>query len=248
VISIRNITKRFGDRAVLDGISLDVAAGEILFIIGKSGTGKSVLLKNIVGLMRPDAGEIWVNGEEISRFSERDYLKVRRKCGLVFQSPALLDSLSVAENVAFGLRAHRVYETESGVQERVTEVLRSVGLNTKVKVRLPGELSFGMQKRVSLARSLALAPEYLLYDEPTTGLDPVAMRSINELIRTLARDLNVTSVVVSHDMPCALDIADRIVCLDGGKVAEIGTPHEIRQSSHPVVQAFLRASFGESSG
>jgi phospholipid/cholesterol/gamma-HCH transport system ATP-binding protein len=251
VIRTKELFKRFEGRSVLDGISFEVARGEILFVIGKSGTGKSVLLKTITGLLRSDAGEIWVDGQEVSRATEREFLAVRRRCGLVFQSPALLDFLTVRENIVFGLRAHRACQSEKELDERVTAALEQVGLDGHWLFHKPSELSFGMKKKVSLARTLALSPDCLLYDEPTTGLDPIATRSTNNLILKLST-AEVTSIVVSHDMESAMELADRILLLDAGKIAAEGTPSELAVNSHPLVRAFLEASgtgeFGEVNG
>lgn len=229
--------KRFGTRTVLNGLNLQIREGEIIFILGTSGTGKSVLLKNLVGLLTPDEGEIWIDNEEVSKFSEEQYLPVRKKCGMVFQHPALFDSLSVYENVAFGLRRH--YQlTEEVIREKVTKALRLVNLQG-VEQKRPAQISYGMQKRVSLARTVALEPRILLFDEPTTGLDPVTTTAVNQLILDLSRELKTTSLVVSHDMNCALAIADRIVVLDKGSIVALGTPEELKKSEHPLVKDFL---------
>ncbi len=222
---------------MLAGISFEVKESEIVFILGTSGTGKSVLLKNIVGLLRPDNGEIWIDGEEVSKISEDDYLPIRKKCGMVFQHPALFDSLSIYDNVAFGVRRHEnLSETEVG--ERVKKCLALVNLQD-VEKKKPGEISYGMQKRVSLARTVAVEPKILLFDEPTTGLDPVTTNAVNHLIFDLSRHLKTTSMVVSHDMGCALEIADRIMVLDKGHVIASGTPTEMKNSDHPLVRDFL---------
>ncbi|MCX7978996.1 MAG: ABC transporter ATP-binding protein [Bdellovibrionaceae bacterium] len=237
MLEYRNVKKSFGRRTVLDGVTLSISSGEIVFILGTSGTGKSVLLKNTVGLMRPDAGEIWVDGQEVTQLSEEDLLEVRRKCGMVFQQPALFDSLTVYENIAFGIRRH-LRCSEAEVQERVSRALSLVRLKG-VEEKKPNQISYGMQKRVSLARTVALEPKILLFDEPTTGLDPVTTTAINQLILRLSRTLNTTSVVVSHDMKCALDIADRIVVLGGGKILALGTPQQMMESDVPLVKEFL---------
>ena len=237
MIEFKNLRKSFGSREVLKGLSFSVARGEILFILGTSGTGKSVLLKNLVGLLRPDSGEIWLDGTEISRLNEDQYLEVRKKCGMVFQHPALFDSLTVFENVAFGLRRHyRLSEEE--IRQRVVEALSLVNLRD-VENKKPAQISYGMQKRVSLARTVALKPQVLLFDEPTTGLDPITTSAVNRLIQNLSRSLNTTSIVVSHDMRCALDIADKIVVLDKGEVVEFGTPEQLKSSRVSLVQDFL---------
>jgi phospholipid/cholesterol/gamma-HCH transport system ATP-binding protein len=237
MISFKNIVKRFGTRTILKGISFDVAEGEILFVLGTSGTGKSVLLKNIVGLLRPDEGEIWIDGQEVSRIPEDDYLPVRKKCGMVFQHPALFDSMTVYDNVAFGVRRHEKLD-EAAIGERVTRCLQLVNL-ADVEDKMPSQISYGMQKRVSLARTVAVGPKILLFDEPTTGLDPVTTSAVNQLIKDLSRTLKTTSMVVSHDMRCALEIADRIMVLDQGHIIAQGTPEELKQSDHPLVRDFL---------
>lgn len=236
-IEFKNVVKRFGPRTILKGLSLRIEPGEILFILGTSGTGKSVLLKTLVGLLRPDEGEVWIDGRETSRISENEYLEIRKFCGMVFQQPALFDSMTVFDNIAFGLRKlERLPEDQ--VAARVHEALRAVHL-PDVGDRYPQEISYGMQKRASLARTLALKPRILLFDEPTTGLDPVTTTAVNELIAELSREYRTTSLVVSHDMACALAIADRIIVLDQGGIAEQGTPAELRRSQVPLVRDFL---------
>lgn len=237
MIRFDRIVKRFGSRTVLKGISFEVQEGEILFVLGTSGTGKSVLLKNLVGLLRPDEGEIWIDGQEVSKIPEEEYFPVRKKCGMVFQHPALFDSLTVYENVAFGLRKHDNL-SEGEIRERVARCLALVQLKN-VESKMPAEISYGMQKRVSLARTVALGPKILLFDEPTTGLDPVTTNAVNQLIFDLSRKLKTTSMVVSHDMHCALAIADRIIVLDQGQIVEQGTPAELKESRHPLVRDFL---------
>ncbi|OYZ24698.1 MAG: ABC transporter ATP-binding protein [Bdellovibrio sp. 28-41-41] len=237
MIKYKKLVKSFGTRTVLKGIDLHIKAGEIVFILGTSGTGKSVLLKNTVGLMKPDSGEIWIDGENVSNFSEQQFLPIRKKCGMVFQHPALFDSLTIYENIAFGLRKHfNLDETE--ILKRVEQALSLVNLEN-ILTKRPGEISYGMQKRVSLARTVVLQPKVLLFDEPTTGLDPVTTNSINTLIQNLSRKLNTTSMVVSHDMQCALKIADHIVVLDQGQIVDQGTPKQLLQSQVPLVRDFL---------
>tara|TARA_B110001454_G_scaffold219198_1_gene251614 strand:+ start:195147 stop:195881 length:735 start_codon:yes stop_codon:yes gene_type:complete len=237
MIKYKKLVKSFGTRTVLKGIDLHIKAGEIVFILGTSGTGKSVLLKNTVGLMKPDSGEIWIDGEDVSNFTEQQFLPIRKKCGMVFQHPALFDSLTIYENIAFGLRKHfRLEEPE--ILRRVEQALSLVNLEN-ILTKRPGEISYGMQKRVSLARTIVLQPKVLLFDEPTTGLDPVTTNSINALIQNLSRKLNTTSMVVSHDMHCALKIADHIVVLDQGQIVDQGSPRKLLQSQVPLVRDFL---------
>lgn len=237
MIKFENLVKKFGDRTILKGITFEVNKGDILFILGTSGTGKSVLLKNIVGLLKPTSGKIWIDKEEVSQYTEEQYLPIRKKCGMVFQHPALFDSLNIFENVAFGLRRHYQLE-ESEIQKRVKECLQLVNLQG-IEDKLPQDISYGMQKRVSLARTVAVGPEVLLFDEPTTGLDPVTTNAVNKLIKDLSRKLKTTSIVVSHDMHCALDIADKIIVLDKGNIIEQGTPAEIKNSQVELVVGFL---------
>ncbi|MGH7423129.1 MAG: ABC transporter ATP-binding protein, partial [Candidatus Methylomirabilales bacterium] len=205
--------------------------------LGGSGTGKSVLLKLIIGLLKPDTGQILVEGEDIVPLQEEELLQVRRKVGMLFQGAALFDSLSVRENVAFPLREH-TRMTEAEIRGRVEEVLALVGM-AGVEEKLPSELSGGMRKRVGLARAIALTPRIVLYDEPTTGLDPRNVDKINELITDLRAKLQVTSVVVTHDIQSALRISDRVALLSDGRVVDTGTPAEIAKAEHPVVQEFL---------
>lgn len=239
MIEFRNVHKSFGNREVLKGITFFVPEGQILFILGTSGTGKSVLLKNIVGLLKPTSGEIYIANQEISHLSEKAMFPIRRMCGMVFQQPALFDSLTIFENVAFGLRKHQPHLNSPQVRERVAECLAMVNLKG-LEGKLPQEISYGMQKRVSLARTIAVSPRVLLFDEPTTGLDPVTTNAINHLILELSRKLKTTSLVVSHDMHCALDIADHILVLDQGAVVAQGSPAELKRSTHPLVQDFLK--------
>lgn len=237
MIEFKNLVKKFGPRTILNGLNFHIRKGEIVFILGTSGTGKSVLLKNIVGLMRPDEGEILIEGQSIKDLSEDQFFQIRKKCGMVFQHPALFDSLTVFENIAYGLRRHLSYSEEE-VRQTVFRAFEWVNL-PDISSKFPTQISYGMQKRVSLARTLAIQPEILLFDEPTTGLDPVTTTLINELIFKLSRELKTTSVVVSHDMECALKIADRIIVLDEGRILESGTPRELLMSSVPLVRDFL---------
>lgn len=236
-IEFKSLVKKFGQRTVLKGLDLKIKKGEILFILGTSGTGKSVLLKTLVGLMRSDGGEVHIQGQRVDQLKEEEYLPIRKICGMVFQHPALFDSLTVGENVAFGVMKHQRVSYEEALP-RVQEALRLVGLRN-IEEMTPSEISYGMQKRVSLARTLAVDPQILLFDEPTTGLDPVTTKQINFLIRDLARELHTTSLVVSHDMECALEIADRIIVMDGGQIIESGTVAQILTSQVPLVVDFL---------
>ncbi len=238
MIEFQNVVKQFGERTVLKGISFQIKAGEIVFILGTSGTGKSVLLKTLVGLLRPTSGKIFIESQEVSGLSEAEYLPVRKKCGMVFQHPALFDSLTVFENIAFGLRKHFPKMSEKQIQERVRRCLSLVNLSN-IEDKRPQDISYGMQKRVSLARTVAIEPKVLLFDEPTTGLDPVTTNAINKLIQDLSRELKTTSMIVSHDMHCALDIADRIIVLDKGEIVEQGSPKDLLASPVQLVKDFM---------
>ena len=237
MIEFRDIKKSFGSRQILKGLSLKIPKGKIVFVLGMSGTGKSVLLKNIVGLLKPDSGEILIDGENIVTKTEEEMMEIRKVCGMVFQHPALFDFLNVFENIAYGLRRH-FHLSEQEIQSRVQEALKLVGLS-KCEDQFPHELSYGMQKRVSLARTVALKPKVLLFDEPTTGLDPISTSRVNELIVSLSEKLGTTSIVVSHDMKSALSVADHIVVLDKGHLLTQGTPEELKKSKVPLVQDFL---------
>jgi len=240
MIEFKNVTKRFEDKTVLDDISFKVNEGEVVFVIGKSGVGKSVLLKNTVGLLRPDRGEIWVDGLEVSKLNEGELGNVRRKCGLVFQHPALLDSLTVFENVAFGLRANQFEGSESSLRDRVVEKMKWVHLKPELLKRYPPEISHTMQKWVAIARALVMEPKYLLFDEPTTAQDPVVTHLLNDLIQELSKKLKMTSIVVSHDMHCAVAIATHILMLEKGKIVARGSVNDLLESEIPIVQEFLK--------
>ena len=237
MIEIRGLTKRFGKKVVLDGLDLAVPRGENTVVIGGSGTGKSVLIKCVVGLLRADAGEILIGGEDVTKMDERELVRVRRKFGMLFQGAALFDSMNVGENVAFALRRLRLYP-ERQIREVVEEKLSMVGLRD-IQHLMPAELSGGMKKRVGLARAIASEPEILLYDEPTTGLDPIMADVINDLIISLRELLGVTSISITHDMASAYKIADHIAMLYKGKIVEVGTPEEIRNTRNPVVSQFV---------
>ncbi len=240
MIRVRGLCKSFGTHQVLDGLDLDVERGETMVVIGGSGTGKSVLLKHIIGLLRPDAGDVVVDGVPVSRLKGWELKEFRKEFGMLFQGSALFDSLRVADNVAFGLREH-AHLKEAVIREKVREKLALVGLHDVEKL-WPSELSGGMKKRVSLARALAMEPKILLYDEPTTGLDPIRADAINDLIVELRNRLRVTGVAITHDMTSAYKIADRIAMLYKGKIIAVGTPQEIRDSADPVVHQFITGS------
>ena len=237
MISFKNIKKSFGDKTVLDDVSFDVEPGEVFFIIGASGVGKSVLIKHLVGLLSPDAGEIWLDGDEISKLDEAGFMPVRRKCAMVFQHSTLFDSMTCAENVALPLRKHKGLSNEAALAA-ARERLEVVHMQ-EFADRFPTELGDGMRKRVAIARALTLEPRYVLFDEPTTSLDPVSARRVDALIRELSDELGVTSIVVSHDLASIFSIADRIVMLDRGKVKLMGTPRDFRASADPIVRQFI---------
>jgi phospholipid/cholesterol/gamma-HCH transport system ATP-binding protein len=236
-IRFASIQKSFGPKRVIDDVSFEVKVGEVFFIIGASGVGKSVLIKHIVGLLSPDDGEIWLDGEEVSRFGEEKMFDVRKKCAMVFQHSTLFDSMTCAENVALPLRKHRALSAKDALFEarRRLEVVNM----QEFADRFPAELGDGMRKRVAIARALTLDPKYVLFDEPTTSLDPVSARRVDKLIRELSDKLGVTSVVVSHDLVSIFAIADRIVMLYKGKVRLMGTPEEFRRSTDGVVEQFI---------
>jgi phospholipid/cholesterol/gamma-HCH transport system ATP-binding protein len=237
MIEIRGLTKRFGRKVVLDGLDLTVPRGKNTVVIGGSGTGKSVLIKCVVGLLHADAGEILIDGEDVTKMDERELVRIRRKFGMLFQGSALFDSMNVGENVAFALRRLHLYP-EYQIREVVEEKLSMVGLRD-IQHLMPAELSGGMKKRVGLARAIASEPEILLYDEPTTGLDPIMADVINDLIISLRELLGVTSISITHDMASAYKIADQIAMLYKGKIVEVGTPEEIRKTRNPVVSQFV---------
>ncbi|MBX9928731.1 MAG: ABC transporter ATP-binding protein [Gemmatimonadaceae bacterium] len=237
MISLRNLHKSFGPKTVLSGFSLDVAEGETVVIIGYSGTGKSVAIKHIVGLLDPDEGTVFVDGLEVPTLRRGELSALRAKIGYVFQFAALFDSLTVAENVAMGLRKQGTLN-EREIADRVHEALDLVDL-PEVEDRLPIELSGGMRKRVGIARAIALRPKYLLYDEPTTGLDPVTSAVIDELMIRMRDKLGVTSIVITHDMRSAYRVGTRIAMLFEGKVRQVGTVEEIQQTKDPVVRQFI---------
>jgi phospholipid/cholesterol/gamma-HCH transport system ATP-binding protein len=237
VIQFRHIKKSFGPKTVLDDVSFDVSPGEVFFIIGASGVGKSVLIKHLVGLLYPDGGEIFLDGEEISRFDEKAMGPVRKKCAMVFQHSTLFDSMSCAENVALPLRKHKGLSHK----ESLAEARRRLAIvhMKEFADHYPSALGDGMRKRVAIARALTLDPKYVLFDEPTTSLDPVSARRVDKLIRELSDKLGVTSIVVSHDLVSIFTISDRIVMLYKGKVRMLGTPDEFKASPDGVVQQFI---------
>lgn len=240
IIQLVDLYKSFGDNRVLQGVNLEIERGETMVIIGGSGTGKSVILKHIIGLMKPDRGRVIVDGKDLSTLKERSVDELRKKFGMLFQYAALFDSLTVWENVGFALR-QQTHLSDEEIKRRATEKLSTVGLRG-VEDRMPADLSGGMKKRVGLARALAMEPEILLYDEPTTGLDPIMADAINELILEMKHRLQVTGVAITHDMTSAYKIADRIAMLYQGKIQAVGSAEEIKNSTNPIVHQFVTGS------
>jgi phospholipid/cholesterol/gamma-HCH transport system ATP-binding protein len=239
-VQVESLSKSFGTQTVLKGISLEVGQGETLSVLGRSGTGKSVLLKLIIGLHKPDSGSIRVNGEDVTRLKLKELNEVRKKVGFLFQQAALYDSLTIEENVGFPLRRHSSMSDEES-RKRVRELLASVGME-KDAHKLPGELSGGMQKRVGLARALALEPDILLFDEPTAGLDPITAAEIDDLILRLQKERHLTSVVVTHDIHSARSVSDRVALMRDGQVLIEGTFEDLQKSRDPFVMQFLDGS------
>jgi len=238
VIRIQRLYKSFGSQPVLRGVDLDIATGEIMVVIGRSGGGKSVLLKHLIGLLRPDSGSVAVDGTEITRLRGGELDRVRERYGVVFQGGALFDSMSVAENVAFPLREKSRLKPRE-IRSRVKEKLEQVGLKG-MGGKNPAEISGGMRKRVSIARALVTEPEIVFFDEPTTGLDPILVNTIHHLIMDLHRKFRFTAVMVSHEIPEIFEIADRVAMLHDGVIVEVGPPDAVRASANPIVQQFIR--------
>lgn len=244
LIHFEHLTKAFGPKRVFDDVELDVRAGETLVVMGGSGTGKSVLLKCLIGLLRPDSGRILFQGRDLARFTEEQFIRVRRHVAMVFQGAALFDSLTVGENIAYPLREHFPKMSEADIRKRVSEKLALVNLPNTEHL-MPSDLSGGMKKRVGLARAIATDAEVILWDEPTTGLDPVTTQSINELINSMKTKLGVTSIVVTHDMVSAFTVGDRLAMLANRRIVQVGTKEDIRHSQVPEVRAFLDARRAE---
>ena len=238
MIEFIDVRKAFGDRTVLDGVTLEVAPGEILFIIGQSGAGKSVLVKHLVGLIRPDAGVIRFEGADITAYREKDFYALRRRCAMVFQHSTLLDGLTLVDNVALPLRKLRRLGRDAARREAMS-LLERVRMESMAD-RRPADVGDGLRKRVAIARALALSPEYVIFDEPTTGLDPVSAVHVDRLIRRLSDETGVTSIVVSHDLRSIFGVADRIAMLYRGRLLLDGPPEDFRVSDDPVVAQFIR--------
>jgi phospholipid/cholesterol/gamma-HCH transport system ATP-binding protein len=237
IIRLIGVKKSFGDNDVLRGVDLDVPEGLITTIIGGSGSGKSVLIKHIIALLRPDEGQVIVDGQDVTKLKGDELVPVRRKFGMLFQYAALFDSMTVEENVAFPLREHTKLPARE-IRKRVSEKLEMVNL-AGVEKKYPAELSGGMRKRVGLARAIILQPKILIYDEPTAGLDPIMIFQVDEMIRDTQQRLGITSVVISHDMASTFRISNRIAMLHRGRIIETGTPEEVRRSEHPHVREFI---------
>jgi phospholipid/cholesterol/gamma-HCH transport system ATP-binding protein len=240
-IELKDVYKSFRDGRdqILKGVSIGFPTGKLTYILGSSGTGKSVTLKHILGLLNPDSGEVRVLGTELSKLNHHQVIEFREKFGMVFQNSALFDDMTVFENVAFPLREHTNL-SEAQIEKEVVDILMLLGMNGPYD-KYPSEISGGMRKRVGIARAMIRRPEILLYDEPTTGLDPLTRMTVDDLIEKLKREFSLTSVVISHDIPSALRLADQIVFLDKGKVVFSGLPHEFVKSEHPAIRDFIRA-------
>jgi phospholipid/cholesterol/gamma-HCH transport system ATP-binding protein len=243
MIELRNIHKRFGQQVVLDGVDFNVKEGETVALLGPSGTGKSVLLKHIIGLIRPDSGTVIVDEREVGKLRRKELAQMRSHIGYVFQNGALFDSMDVFENVRLGITDEDKYRDEDYCRERVAGCLKLVNLAPETIAKYPAELSGGMRKRVGIARAIAGQPKYLLYDEPTSGLDPVNADVIDSLVKRLDNELGVTSVMVTHDVRGAFRVADRLALLTGGRIVQQGTQEEFLASQNPKVQEFLERDF-----
>jgi phospholipid/cholesterol/gamma-HCH transport system ATP-binding protein len=239
-VELRHVTKRFGPHVVLDDVSLTVAPGRSVCILGKSGTGKSVALKHMVGLLQPDAGQVLIEGEDITGMNSRELSRVRRRIGFLFQNAALFDSITVGDNVAFPLQRHTAMD-RAAVRDRVTALLLAVGL-AREHDKMPADLSGGMRKRAGLARALALEPAILLVDEPSAGLDPITAGEIDQLLLGLQQQGGTTLVVVTHNIPSARTLADEMIVLHQGKIHARGTPDELDKADEPLVRAFMRSA------
>ncbi|MBJ6765585.1 ABC transporter ATP-binding protein [Corallococcus sp. H22C18031201] len=244
MIDIVDLHKTFGEHRVLTGINLTVPAGSTCVILGGSGSGKTVLMKHMIGLLKPDSGQVIIDGEDIVPVGVEELQRVRRKFGMVFQAAALFDSMTVYENVAFPLREHTRLPEEQ-IREKVRAKLDLMGLKREAEQKFPADLSGGMRKRVGLARAIVLDPKVVLYDEPTTGLDPITTDYVDEMILAAQRELGVTSVVISHDIASAFNVADQIAFLSKGVIVEHGPPEQLRASEHPAVKVFLQTWFGK---
>ncbi len=244
IIRVNSLKKRFGATTVLENVDVDFPEGLITAVVGQSGTGKSVLFKSIIGLLKPDAGQVWYRDKEITGADPDELLEIRRHIGYSFQNAALFDSMNVQENLEFPLREAMRIKDHAELRRRVAEILEWIDL-PGIENKTPSELSGGMRKRVGVARSLMTRPDVLLFDEPTTGLDPVLAETINNLVIRVNKELGVTCVIITHDIPAAFRISDKIAFLDKGIIIAEGTPKEVAASGHPLVRDFIRTSFNE---
>lgn len=243
MIKLVGVHKAFKDQKILDGLDLEIEAGQITVLLGRSGSGKSVTLKHIIGLLKPDAGKVLIDGEDITQLDDRETNRLRARFGVLFQDGALFDSMSVWENIAFPLVEHSKLGTDE-IRQRVGQSLEAVGLSG-IEHKMPSELSGGMRKRVGLARAIVRKPDVVLYDEPTSGLDPLMTDSINRLIVATQEKFNLTNFIISHDVEAALRIAHKIAVLYQGKILLEGNPDQIRRSDHPFIRAFIEGKQGE---
>lgn len=239
-ITFQNISKSFGSKHVLRDVSIEVEPGEVFFVIGQSGAGKSVLVKHLVGLLKPDSGSIYLDGVEITHLSERDFYPIRKRCAMVFQNSTLFDSMTLIENVILPIRKHLDVSLKQA-REMAMEKLRLVGMHIYAE-RYPADFGDGMRKKVAIARALTLDPEYIIFDEPTTGIDPISAAMVDKLIRHLSDNLGVTSIVISHDLRSIFGIADRIAMLYKGEFILDGTPEDFKNSTNLIVQQFIQGN------
>ena len=237
-IEFQGIYKSFGDNHVLRGVDLEVDAGEVLFVIGQSGAGKSVLVKHLIGLLRPDRGRIYLDGEDVTDLKEKEFYPIRKRCAMVFQNSTLFDSMTLLENVALPIRKHMGVSEEEAL-EMAAEKLKLVGMK-RYADRFPADFGDGMRKKVAIARALTLDPEFVIFDEPTTGIDPISAAMVDKLIRHLSDHVGVTSIVISHDLRSIFGIADRIAMLYQGKLILDGTQEDFKTSDNPIVQQFIQ--------
>jgi phospholipid/cholesterol/gamma-HCH transport system ATP-binding protein len=244
IIRTEGLSKAFKDHRVLEKVSLEIEEKSIRAIIGQSGTGKSVLIKTIIGMIPPDSGRVWFRDREISALGRNELIDIRKSFGYSFQNAALFDSMTVEENLAFPLKEVLRIRSQREIKRRISELLEWIEL-PGIELKRPDELSGGMRKRVGVARSLIMRPEVLFFDEPTTGLDPVLSETINKLVVRVNQELSITCVMITHDIPAAFRIAGRIAFLDGGSIIADGSPAEVAASDHPMVKDFLRISFSE---
>lgn len=244
MLKLVQVKKSFGKQVVLNGMDFNIEKGKITVIIGRSGEGKSVLLKHFIGLIKPDSGQVLVDGKNIVEINDLEMNHIRKKFGMLFQHAALFDSMNVFQNIAFPLNEHTTLTTQD-IEKRVNELIGLVGLNKNVLTKFPSELSGGMRKRVGLARAISLKPKILLYDEPTTGLDPIMTDVVDHLILETQKKLGITSVVISHDIQATFAIADKIAMLHEGKILMEGTPEEFQKTTQPIVSNFLQGKATE---